>query len=86
MSDAEVVSADPTEVKQDPQGETAFIVIKNFDGSWTAATDITMPLVVTRAAGRHEIREGCNEIANLVTVQEIATLVMRALPQKTFAE
>lgn len=59
--------------------ETAFIVMKRLDGSWTVTSDITQPFSAERIANRADVRIGVTEIKHLLSHQDLASLVVAAL-------
>lgn len=69
----EAPEADPT--ADLPQVETAFVVMKNRDGSWGVTSDVTQPFAIDRIAGRADVRIGTTEIKHLLSHQDLASLV-----------
>lgn len=58
---------------------TAFLMIKDVDGTWRVTTDLATPLTVETQATRLDIRIGCQEIANIITQQDTAANVVTLL-------
>lgn len=58
---------------------TAFLMIKDADGTWRVTTDLATPIQVENQATRLDIRIGCQEIANIITQQDIAANVVTLL-------
>ena len=61
--------------------ETAFIMIKEADGSWRVATDLTATFEVAGIATRQDIRIGCQEIARVIDQQDQAALTIQLLSE-----
>lgn len=72
-------TADATEAPEIPSVETAFIILKNLDGSWGLLADITKPFSIERAASRSDVRIGTTEINHLLSHQDLAALVAATL-------
>lgn len=62
------------------EAETAFFIIKEWDGSWKAITDIPEDFTIQRAAFRHDVKTGCREIYELLAEDDLAnTLASKIL-------
>ena len=59
-----------------PQGVTAFIIIKNPDGSWYATADLSQHLLVERKASLDDIKHGCQDVVDSMFQTNIAYQVM----------
>lgn len=62
-----------------PTVETAFVVMKNRDGSWGVTSDVTKPFAIDRVASRADVRIGTTEIKHLLSHQDLAALVAATL-------
>lgn len=58
---------------------TAFIVLKHDDGTWSVTTDFEKPFNVADLPTRMEVRIGCQEIAQIINQQDLASLVISSL-------
>lgn len=72
-------TAEATETPDIPTVETAFIVMKNKDGSWGVTSDVTQPFAIDRVASRADVRIGTTEIKHLLSHQDLAALVAATL-------
>jgi hypothetical protein len=66
---------EPTSLPDLPEVETAFVVMKNRDGSWGVTSDVTQPFAIDRVASRADVRIGTTEIGHLLSHQDLAALV-----------
>lgn len=66
--DAEVV--DTASVKA--EAETAFILVKQWDGSWTVLTDMSNAFTIDREAFRHDVKTGCREMYEFLADDDLA--------------
>lgn len=66
-----------------PRYPTAFLVIKDADGSWLVTTDLTKEFAIDVLATRQDIRIGCQEIANVVQQQDLALTVISLLNENS---
>jgi hypothetical protein len=65
---------------------TAFLMIKDTDGTWRVTTDLATPITAEAQATRLDIRIGCQEIANIITQQDIAANVVTLLVENFSAD
>ena len=72
IEDAQIINEEP-EPKAD--AETAFIMVKQFDGHWKASTDLSSVLLVERASTRTDIKVGTRDIYNFLADDDLATMV-----------
>lgn len=56
--------------------ETAFIVVKHWDGSWSTNTDLTQTFTVDRPAYRHDVKTGCREMYDFLSDDDTASLIL----------
>jgi hypothetical protein len=61
-------------------------MIKDVDGTWRVTTDLATPLTAETQATRLDIRIGCQEIANIITQQDIAANVVTLLVENFSAD
>lgn len=59
--------------------DTAFIMIKEMDGSWRVTTDMKTPFEILDVATRQDIRIGCQEIARVIDHQDQAATAVQLL-------
>ena len=62
---------------------TAFLMIKEDDGSWRVTTDLTGSFTIDYLATRQDIRIGCQEIASTVNQQDLALMVASLLKENS---
>lgn len=55
--------------------ETAFVIIKDWDGSWRATTQVSEDLTISREAFRHDIKTGCREIYEFLAEDDFASTI-----------
>jgi hypothetical protein len=67
--DEEVV--DTASVKA--HAETAFILVKQWDGSWTVLTDMSNAFTIDREAYRHDVKTGCREMYEFLADEDLAS-------------
>jgi hypothetical protein len=60
---------------------TAFLMIKDADGTWRVTTDVATPIKAQAQATRLDIRIGCQEIARIIDQQDTAANVVTLLVQ-----
>jgi hypothetical protein len=65
-----------------PTAETAFLVYREADGSWTATTDITMSLAITREATGSDVKTGCREIYEAFAQTDLAFAISSLIQEK----
>jgi hypothetical protein len=63
------------------QAETAFIVIKSQDGTYTAITDLKAELEVARPASELDVKRASRELAEAVQLKDIARIVASVMTQ-----
>ena len=67
------------EAQEQPDAETAFIIVKELDGSFRATTDLASAFLVARDANRADIRQACRELSEAISQDELAERVMARL-------
>jgi len=55
--------------------ETAFIVIRDWDGSWRATTKFDEVFTISREATRADIKLGCREMHEFLAEDDLASVV-----------
>jgi hypothetical protein len=73
--------SDATNEPEVPTYPTAFLMLKEQDGTWRVTTDLTPSFKVESQATRLDIRIGCQEIASIINQQDIAANVVTLLVQ-----
>lgn len=58
-----------------PAADTAFLMIKDWDGVWKATTDLSTALIIDRRATRNDVKTGCRDIHEFLNNVDIATVV-----------
>lgn len=66
-----------------PDAETAFILVKEWDGGWRVLTYMANTFTIEREALRHDVKTGCREMYDFLTQDDIATLVSSKLSAPT---
>lgn len=59
--------------------ETAFIVVKQWDGGWSVNTDLTQVFTIDRPAYRHDVKTGCREMYDFLADDDLAGLIFNKL-------
>lgn len=62
-----------------PQAETAFIVVREFDGSYRATADLEQAFIVNRVANLNDIRQASRDLLDKITEDSIAETVANKL-------
>jgi hypothetical protein len=65
--------------QEQPDAETAFIIVKELDGSFRATTDLASSFLVARDANRADIRQACRELSEAIAQDELAERVAARL-------
>lgn len=68
---------------QEISAETAFIIVKELDGTFRATTDLTSAFTVARDADRLDIKSGCHEIHQVIAQEELAERIAVKLQKDT---
>lgn len=55
--------------------ETAFLILKMEDGNWRVTDNVNLEFDAKRAPTRADIRIGCQEIATIVSQQDLAAVL-----------
>jgi len=55
------------------EAETAFILVKQWDGSWSVLTDMSHSFTIDREAFRHDVKTGCREMYEFLADDDLAT-------------
>jgi hypothetical protein len=59
--------------------DTAFLVIKDWDGTWKATTDVSMALTIERRANRNDVKTGCRDIHGFLENVDLAAIIASKL-------
>lgn len=70
-------------MSEDISAETAFIIIKELDGSYRATTDLTSAFTVARDADRLDIKVGCQEIHQTIAQDDLADRIAFRIQKDT---
>jgi hypothetical protein len=62
-----------------PAADTAFLMIKDWDGTWKATTDVSMALTIERRANRTDVKTACHEIHAFLENVDLATIIASKL-------
>ena len=63
--------------------ETAFVIIKDWDGSWRATAQVASDLTISREAFRHDVKSGCREIYELLAEDDLANTLAAKISEST---
>lgn len=77
------MSEQPDQQPEMPTFETAFIVLKNENGSWSVMPDLTTPFVAERVTTRLEIQQACQYVTNAIHLQDVSSMVVNMLAQNS---
>jgi hypothetical protein len=69
-----------------PVYETAFIVMRSKDGSWTATSDLEASFEVEQPANHVAVRQGCSEILDVLHKNGVVSAVLAALEEKSLED
>jgi hypothetical protein len=77
--------------QEQPDAETAFIIVKELDGSFKATADLSTAILVNREANRADIRLACKELSEVISHEDLALAIASTLasypqPSKSTAE
>jgi len=53
--------------------ETAFILVKHWDGTWSVSTDMAQSFTIDRESFRHDVKTGCREMYDFLSDDDLAT-------------
>lgn len=70
MEEKEIVKADT---------ETAFILAKQWDGSWLVMTDMSQTFTIERESRRSDVKTGCREMYEFLADEDLATHIVNKL-------
>ena len=59
--------------------DTAFLMIKDWDGTWKATTDVSMALTIERRANRNDVKTACHDIHAFLDNVDLATIIASKL-------
>jgi hypothetical protein len=62
-----------------PDADTAFLVIKDWDGTWKATTDVSMALTIERRANRNDVKTACRDIHGFLENVDLAAIIASKL-------
>jgi hypothetical protein len=61
--------------------ETAFIIVKEWDGGWRVVTDLSSTFTVARDADRADVKFGTGELSRFIERDEMSNMVVAKLSQ-----
>lgn len=65
--------------------DTAFLVIRDYDGEWLATPDLTTKIACERTATVTDMRQGCQEITSDIDASKVAAIVHAYLNDELIA-
>jgi hypothetical protein len=68
------------------EAETAFLIIKEWDGSWRATTQVSEHLTVQREAFRHDVKSGAREIYELLAEDDLANTLANKISENNVSD
>jgi hypothetical protein len=69
-----------------PAADTAFLMIKDWDGIWKATTDLSMALIIDRRASRNDVKTGCRDIYEFLNNSDLATAVVSKISAQNLSD
>jgi hypothetical protein len=75
----EGVNLDEFEVPREeprPDSETAFIIVKDWDGGWRVITDLSIAFSVGRDANRGDVKYGLGELSRFIEKDELVNMLI----------
>lgn len=80
----EVIDAETVEnldAQQQPTSETAFIIVREFDGGWRVITDMSAAFVIARDASRADVKLGISELNRFLNNDELVNMLLSKLSE-----
>ena len=62
-----------------PTADTAFLMIKDWDGTWKATTDVSMAFTIERRATRNDVKAACHDIHAFLDHVDLAAIIASKL-------
>lgn len=85
--EATVTPEAPVEAPAEKAGaETAFLMIKDWDGTWKATTDVSMALTIERRANRNDVKTASRDIYNFLDNVDLATIVASKISSQNVSD
>jgi len=72
--------------EEQSDAETAFIVIKRFDGSFVATTRLDVAISVERTATKQDIKYACNDLLEAAFKDELSDTIVDKLTKSSPSE
>lgn len=66
--------------------DTAFLMIKDWDGTWKATTDVSMALTIERRANRNDVKTACRDIHEFLSNVDLATIVVSKISAQNMTD
>lgn len=66
--------------------DTAFLLIKDWDGSWKATTDIALAMTIQRRANRNDVKTACRDIYMFLDNSDIASIIASKLSEEKLSD
>ena len=63
--------------------DTAFVIARRANGTFFASTNLNIDFKVTHEATGLDVKQGCSEILNVLTNDELANLIVAKLAQSS---
>lgn len=73
-------------IEEQPDAETAFIVIKKLDGSFIATPSLDISVLVERKATRQDIKYACNDLLDAAFKDELSDTIVDKLTKNNQSE
>jgi hypothetical protein len=64
-----------------PTSETAFIIVKEWDGGWRVITDLSSTFSVARDADKADVKFGTGELSRFIEKDELSNMVIAKLAE-----
>jgi hemerythrin superfamily protein len=67
--------------EQPPTSDTAFIIVREFDGGWRVITDMTVAFTIARDASRADVKLGISELNRFLNNDELVNMLLTKLSE-----
>jgi hypothetical protein len=64
-----------------PDSDTAFIIVREWDGGWRVITDMSSAFTIARDADRSDVRLGISQLNRFLDNDELVNMILSKLSQ-----
>ena len=75
----ETTNEAPVVEEQRPDSETAFIIVREWNGGWRVITDMSSAFSIARDADRSDVKTGISDLNRFLNNDELANMVASKL-------